>query len=180
VKSWIKLVPHYPAEWNPRFSRLVFRSHSTLRLVYKTGPFGSVGIGLKQNREMIMWTNWAARYVTDAVKQTRLMTGQRQHSVHSENTNWSRFGISGRGSSEKMGRWALVEGGVSAGCLTLSSFGSLGVLPRKFFWKCSCKSVQVGAFWGHQVIKSWTENRCFSVPRNLPSVPYRFRGPCSE
>jgi len=34
------------------------------------------------------------------------------------------------------------------------------------FWKCRCKSVQFGAFWGHQVIKSGTENRRFSVPQS--------------
>jgi len=43
--------------------------------------------------------------------------------------------------------------------------------------------VQFGAFCGYQVIKSGTENRRFSVPllkvgRNLPSLLYRFRGPC--
>jgi len=40
-----------------------------------------------------------------------------------------------------------------------------------------CKSVQFGAFWGHQVIKSGMENKGFSVPilkvgRNSPSLPY--------
>ena len=50
--------------------------------------------------------------------------------------------------------------------------GMFGV--RGKYW---CKSVQFGAFWRHQVIKSPTENRRFSVPlikvgRNSSSLPY--------
>jgi len=60
--------------------------------------------------------------------------------------------------------------------------GVRGVNSGKFFWKYRCKSVQFGAFWGHQVMESGTENTCFSAPflkvgRNLLSLPYRFRGP---
>ena len=54
---------------------------------------------------------------------------------------------------------------------------------REIFRKYRCKSVQFGALWGHQVIKSGTENIHISAPlvkvgRNLPFLPYRFRGPC--
>ena len=66
---------------------------------------------------------------------------------------------------------------------TPPQFESQGVLPPGKFGKYMCKSVQFGSFWGHQVIKSGTKNRRFSVPllkvgRNLPSLPCRFRGPC--
>ena len=55
------------------------------------------------------------------------------------------------------------------------------IIPGKFF-KYRCRSVPFGAFGGHQVIKSGTENRRFSVPllkvgRNSPSLPYRYLGP---
>jgi len=58
-----------------------------------------------------------------------------------------------------------------------------GCYPREIFRKYRCKSVQFGALWGHQVIKSGTENIHISAPlvkvgRNLPFLPYRFRGPC--
>ena len=36
-----------------------------------------------------------------------------------------------------------------------------GVLPPGNLWKYSCKSVQFGAFWGHQVIQCGKENRRF-------------------
>jgi len=67
--------------------------------------------------------------------------------------------------------------------LTPSPVFGVRVLPPGNFRKYWCKYVQFGAFWGHQVIKCGTENRRFSVPllkvgRNLPSLPYRFRGPC--
>ena len=70
------------------------------------------------------------------------------------------------------------------GLTPLQFCGSGGVTPGNL-WKYRCKSVQLGAFLGHQVIKSGTENRRFSVPllkvgRNLPSLPYRFRGPCTR
>jgi len=47
--------------------------------------------------------------------------------------------------------------------------------------KYRCKSVQLDAFWGHQIIKSGTEIRRFSAPllkvgRNSLCLPCRFRG----
>ena len=111
---------------------------------------------------------------------------KREMIVFSRNTIQNGVGISrifaasdsGRGSCEKVGRCAVAEEGVWEG---LPSLGC-GVLPRENFGKYRCKSVQFGALWGHQVMKSETANRRFSAPllkvgRNLPSLPYRFRGP---
>jgi len=60
--------------------------------------------------------------------------------------------------------------------------GGPEVLHWLNFWKYKCISVQFGAFLGHQVIKSGTENRCFTIPLlkvgwNSPFLPYRFHGP---
>ena len=45
---------------------------------------------------------------------------------------------------------------------------------REIFRKYRCKSVQFGALWGHQVIKSGTENRGI-LGRNLPSLQWRIQ-----
>ena len=68
--------------------------------------------------------------------------------------------FSGRGSCEKVGQWAFVGGRDLGRGLTPSPVLEVrGVTPGKFLKICRCKSVQFSAFWGHQVIKSGTENR---------------------
>ena len=92
---------------------------------------------------------------------------------------------SGRGNSEKVGRWALAKLSLWRELNPSPVLGILGCYPWNIFWKYRCKSVQFGACCGHLVIKSGTENWRFSIPLlkvgwNLPSLAYSFRGPWSS
>ena len=172
---WLSSASHVSAvilsslDWNPTYTLTpVFIKSENVR-VWQTM---TLTLTLTLTFLVCWWAAWERLNIVGAVVDDRV-------------TWWLRIGLLSRNilhsaAAEALKKW---DGGSSRRVRVWGSWVR-GYYPREVFWKYRCKSVQFGAFRGHQVIKSETIFRptvpLLKVGRKSPSLPYRSRGPCLD